>query len=270
MQHEWGKYFDTESDYWEKIQEIYKENDNYPKVVVKDRNLHHKFPRSFSKKDGTAIDNDKDNLVSLPLASHFLVHYYLWKCAKTGYRQLMALAFQYMRKKSIKYADDTTIEALAIDYAYIMNDVSTIHSIVGKSVIEKYGSPNQRMTYDERSAASKKGKETIKKHFTPEEWKKLNYEKMSNVRGKSYIEIYGEDKAEEQKTKRANSRKKYYKKLYEKIESIVNVLGLEGDKAFEYIYYIYRYYKKDKDVIKRLEQMLEEMYQINEESDLHV
>ena len=30
------------------------------------------------------------------------------------------------------------------------------------------------------------------------------------------------------------------------------------------VHYLYTYYRKDKDVIKRLEQMLEEMYQINE------
>ena len=35
MNHKWEIYFDTESEYWKKIQKIYEENDNYPKVVVK-------------------------------------------------------------------------------------------------------------------------------------------------------------------------------------------------------------------------------------------
>lgn len=116
MQHDWEKYFDTESEYWEKIQKIYKENDNYPKVVVKNRNLHHKFPRSFSKKDGTAIDNDKDNLVSLSLGDHFLVHYYLYKCTKTGYRRFTVSAFHFMYKKGIKYITDDTVVSIAKDW----------------------------------------------------------------------------------------------------------------------------------------------------------
>lgn len=125
MEHKWADYFDIETEYWEKVQNIYKENDHFPKVVVKNRNLHHKFPRSFSKKDGTEIDNDKDNLVSLPLADHFLVHYYLWKCCnKKGYRRMMAIAFQFMRKKAIIYCTDETVEMIAKDYANAMKDAA--------------------------------------------------------------------------------------------------------------------------------------------------
>lgn len=127
MQHCWDKYFDTKSEYWEKAQKIYKENDNYPKIVVPGRNLHHKFPRSFSKKDGFDIDNDDDNLVSLSLSDHFLVHYYIWKCSLKGYRRLMAVAFRFMRKKAITYASDDTIEALAKDYAEMMKDVADVY-----------------------------------------------------------------------------------------------------------------------------------------------
>lgn len=132
MQHDWNKYFDTESEYWKKVQKIYEENDNYPKVIVSGRNLHHKFPRSFSKKDGVDIDNDDDNLVSLSLANHFRVHYYLWKCCKKGYRGMMALAFQFMRKKAIKYASDETIEELAKDYENVMKDACDYKSECNK------------------------------------------------------------------------------------------------------------------------------------------
>ena len=116
MKHNWENYFDISSEYWKKVEKIYEENESFPKKVVKERNLHHKFPRSFSKKDGAEIDNDGDNLVSLSLADHFRVHYYLWKCSKKGYRGMMALAFTLMRKKVVIYASDETIEQLAKDY----------------------------------------------------------------------------------------------------------------------------------------------------------
>ena len=107
---------------------IYEENESFPKKVVKERNLHHKFPRSFSKKDGVAVDNDEDNLVSLSLADHFRVHFYLWKCAKKGYRGMMAKAFVFMRKKMVKYASDETIEKLAKDYEEAMKEAARASS----------------------------------------------------------------------------------------------------------------------------------------------
>lgn len=128
MNHKWENYFDTESEYWKKVEKIYEENESFPKKVVKDRNLHHKFPRSFSKKDEVDVDNDEDNLVSLSLADHFRVHFYLWKCSKKGYRQMMALAFTLMRKKVVVYATDETIEQIARDYENAMKDASEVMS----------------------------------------------------------------------------------------------------------------------------------------------
>lgn len=157
MQHDWNKYFDTESEYWIKIQKIYDENEKYPKIIVSGRNLHHKFPRSFSKKDGVDIDNDDDNLVSLSLASHFLAHYYLWKCCKKGYRNLMALAFQYMRKKAIKYASDETIEALAKDYENIMKDAAEYVSKINKG---KHVSKETKMKISKARKGIKLSEET--------------------------------------------------------------------------------------------------------------
>ena len=132
MNHKWENYFDTESEYWKKIQKIYEENESFPKKVVKERNLHHKFPRSFSKKDGVDIDNDEDNLVSLSLADHFIVHYYLWKCSKKGYRGMMALAFTIMRKKIVAYASDETIEQLAKDCENAMKEATEVKSKANK------------------------------------------------------------------------------------------------------------------------------------------
>ena len=122
MKHNWENYFDISSEYWKKVEKIYEENESFPKKVVKERNLHHKFPRSFSKKDGAGVDNDEDNLVSLSLADHFRVHYYLWKCSKKGYRGLMARAFTLMRKKAVVYATDETIEQIARDYEEAMKE----------------------------------------------------------------------------------------------------------------------------------------------------
>ena len=116
MQHDWGKYFDTNSDYWEKVQKIYKENDNYSKVVVSGRNLHHKFLRTFSRLEGTEIDNDKENLVSLSEGDHFLVHYYLWKCTKAGFRNRTGGAVRFMYKKAAKYLTDDIAELIAKEW----------------------------------------------------------------------------------------------------------------------------------------------------------
>lgn len=132
MIHNWENYFDISSEYWKKVEKIYEENESFPKKVVKDRNLHHKFPRSFSKKDGVGIDNDEDNLVSLSLADHFRVHYYLWKCSKKGYRGMMAMAFTLMRKKAVVYATDETIEQIARDYENAMKDTAEVRSKANK------------------------------------------------------------------------------------------------------------------------------------------
>lgn len=207
MEHKWENYFDIESEYWKKIQKIYKENDSYPKVVVKNRNLHHKFPRSFSKKDGVEIDNDKDNLVSLSLASHFIVHYYLWKCCiKKGYKSSMALAFQYMRKKAIKYASDETIEELALDYAAVMKDVSDLHSIIGKKVTasEKWRESMSKVDWEKVAA---KTQETVKNKYSVDELKIINMKRGDFCRGKTYEEMYGEERAKELIELRAKAKR---------------------------------------------------------------
>lgn len=116
MTHDFSTVFDTDNPLWQRVLEIYAANEKYDKKIVSGRNLHHKFPRSFSKKLCEPIDNDKDNLISLSLADHFLVHYYYYKLAKKGYRQSMATAFTFMAKKSIKYMSPDTAEMIAKDY----------------------------------------------------------------------------------------------------------------------------------------------------------
>ena len=161
MIHNWENYFDISSEYWKKLKKIYEENESFPKKVVKDRNLHHKFPRSFSKKEGVDVDNDEDNLVSLSLADHFRVHYYLWKCSKKGYRGMMAKAFVFMRKKMVVYASDETIEQLAKDYeAAMMEAMKYVAIAVSKANKgKKMPDVNKGMCWFNNGKISKRAKE---------------------------------------------------------------------------------------------------------------
>lgn len=151
MQHDWNKYFDTETDYWKKIQKIYQENEEYPKVIVSGRNLHHKFMRSFSKKENEPVDNDSENLVSLDLADHYLVHYYLWKCTKKGWRTFTARAFTMMNKTAQKYITDETVELLAQEYKKALKDIKVSKETKRKlSEVKKNQSAETRKKISER------------------------------------------------------------------------------------------------------------------------
>lgn len=175
MTHNWENYFDISSEYWKKVEKIYEDSEHFPKKVVKDRNLHHKFPRSFSKKDGADIDNDEDNLVSLSLADHFRVHYYLWKCAKKGYRGMMARAFTLMRKKAVAYATDETIEQIARDYEEAMREVAEASSKALKGENHPmYGKHHSEETKKKMREAMKGEKNPMYgKHLSEETRKKM-------------------------------------------------------------------------------------------------
>ena len=201
MIHNWESYFDISSEYWKKAERIYEENESFPKKVVKDRNLHHKFPRSFSKKDGVDIDNDEDNLVSLSLADHFRVHYYLWKCAKKGYRGMMAKAFIFMRKKAVAYATDETIEQLAKDYEEAMKEAAEAISEAKKG---KHLSEETRNKMSE----AKKGKTSPNKgkHPSEEARKKISEAKKGKHTG-SDNPFYGKRHSEEARKKMSEAHK---------------------------------------------------------------
>ena len=175
MKHNWENYFDISSEYWKKVEKIYEDSESFPKKVVKDRNLHHKFPRSFSKKDGVDIDNDEDNLVSLSLADHFRVHYYLWKCAKKGYRGMMAKAFVLMRKKMVKYASDETIEQLAKDYEAAMKEAA-------EAMKGKHRSEESKKKMREAHKGQKHSEETKKKMSESGKGKKMSEESKKKMR----------------------------------------------------------------------------------------
>ena len=201
MIHNWENYFDISSEYWKKVEKIYEKNESFPKKVVKERNLHHKFPRSFSKKDGVDVDNEDDNLVSLSLADHFRVHYYLWKCSKKGYRGMMAKAFVFMRKKMVAYASDETIEQMAKDYEAVMKEAAEVTSkaLKGKKLSEEH---------KKKLSKAKKGKYTGEKHSMygkhhSEESKK----KMSEAHKGEKNHNYGKKMSKEQKKKISEAEK---------------------------------------------------------------
>ena len=219
MIHNWENYFDTSSEYWKKVERIYEENESFPKKVVKERNLHHKFPRSFSKKDGTEIDNDEDNLVSLSLADHFRVHYYLWKSSKKGYRGMMAKAFVFMRKKMVAYASDETIEMLAKDYENAMKEAARASSEANKGENNPFYGKHHSAETRKKLSEINKGKHTGEdnpfygKHHAAETRKKLSdswdYDKhFSTETLKKMSEAHkGKKFSEEHKKKIGASRK---------------------------------------------------------------
>ena len=145
MEHKWDKYFDTTSECWIKLQALYAANEHFPKKVIKGRNLHHKFLRSWSKKDGVDIDNDDDNLVSLSEGDHFLAHFYIWKSANKGYRASAALAVRMMYRKSFKYITAEIAEDIAKVWEkkeYVPSE-ETKHKI-SKNVSNEMKDPKQK------------------------------------------------------------------------------------------------------------------------------
>ena len=215
MKHNWENYFDISSEYWKKVEKIYEESESFPKKVVKDRNLHHKFPKSFSKKDGAEIDNDEDNLVSLSLADHFRVHYYLWKSAKKGYRSMMAMAFTLMRKKMVAYASDETIEQIAQDYETAMKEAAEQHSKAMKGENNPlYGKHHSDETKKKMSEAHKV------KHYSDETRKKISEEtkeKMSEAhKGKHHSEEAKKKMSEAQKGKPSPNKGKRFSEEHKK------------------------------------------------------
>lgn len=181
MKHNFDEVFDTTSPYWQRVLDIFDKNEKYEKKKVSNRNLHHKFPRSFSKKLGEPVDNDRDNLISLSLADHFLVHYYYYKLAKKGFRQSMATAFTFMTKKCIKFMTPDTAEAMAKDYDEAMNFIYRDPEARRKNSESKKGVPHPH----------KWGQHTEEQLRTLEErCRKLCYDKFASDFGRAYFERY--------------------------------------------------------------------------------
>lgn len=200
MEHNWDLYFDTNSEYWKEIQKIYEENGHYPKIVVKNRNLHHKFMRSFSRLEGVPIDNDKDNLVSLSLPDHLRVHFYLYKCTKVGFRNRTAAPVRFMIKKALSHITDATIEQIIEDW-----DDSIFHQ----------GHPHSEETkkkIGEKSKGRKMSEETKRRISEAEKGKHNSEEakrKMSEAKkGKTFSDEHKRKLAESHKGKRQSEEHK--------------------------------------------------------------
>lgn len=210
MTHDFNLVFDTDNELWQRVLEIFNNNEKYPKKIVEERNLHHKFPRSFSKKLGEAVDNDKDNLVSLSLSDHFLVHYYYYKLARTGFKQSMAMAFSLMAKKQLKYISPETAEMMAKDYEEAKkvgpmseetkNKLSKAH--IGKSPWNKGKSMSQE--------TKRKMSESFKPHnHTDESRNNISNSLIRTEFGRKFKEHYG-------LFKRDNLKLYYYESYYYK------------------------------------------------------
>lgn len=195
MKHDYTITFETDNPLWERVLEIYKNNEKYPKKKVSGRNLHHKFPRSFSKKLGEEVDNDSDNLISLTPADHFLVHYYYYKLAKKGYRSAMALAFRMMARDKMKTISPETAEAIAKDYEQAKleiefseeRNIKISKSMLGKNKGKKLSEETKR-----KMSESKKGNSNSKgKKRTELSKRKLSESHITTEFGKKFKEHYG-------------------------------------------------------------------------------
>ena len=168
MTHDFSLCFDTENPLWKNVLEIFDKNEKYEKKIVKNRNLHHKFPRSFSKKLGEQVDNDKDNLISLTPAEHFLVHYYYYKLAKKGYRASMALAFRLMARDKMTSISPETAEAIAKDFEKAKNEYKHMEETRNKMRKPRPKQSKALLGKPHSEETKKKQSEAMKKYNTNE------------------------------------------------------------------------------------------------------
>ena len=221
MQHDFSIVFDTDNELWQRVLDIFAKNEKYEKKVVSNRNLHHKFPRSFSKALGEEVDNDKDNLISLSLADHFLVHYYYYLLARKGYRQSMATAFRLMARKGIKYITPETAEAMAKDYEDAV-EISKQYApnkgrIFGDEYRQKLSESHKGHTVSDETR--KKMSESLKgRKFSEETRKKLSESRKGKPAwNKGKHDIYSEESRK--KMSEAQSRRKQTDETRQKISN---------------------------------------------------
>ena len=159
MKHNFEKYFNTKSIYWNKLQALYEANEFREKKKTKGFELHHKFLRCFSKLEGTTIDNDEDNLVLLLPGDHFLAHYYIWKCTNKGFRRYTARPVVLMYKKGLSTLGDTAAEEIAKSW-------NTDFNILKKNkFISEYNRSRKGIPHSEEH--NKKAVESLRKHWVP-------------------------------------------------------------------------------------------------------
>ena len=172
MTHDFSKVFDTDNPEWLKVLEIFERNECFDKKKTPGRALHHKFPRSFSKLINEDVDNDLDNIVSLPLEDHFMIHYYYYRLAKEQFKARMALAFTYMMNckfEELNQISPDVAEKLSKEYA---ENESEILKETGKARI---GSKRTDETIENMKAAwVKRKKNGPEKPHTEEHKQKIS------------------------------------------------------------------------------------------------
>lgn len=179
MVHDFSLVFDTENPLWKNVLEIFESNESYPKKCVKGRSLHHKFPRSFSKLLNEDVDNDSDNLVSLSLADHFMIHYYYYKLGKNQYKAKMALAFTYMLNCNFEELSSISPEiAEQLSKEYELNETEILKEI-GKNHI---GSKRNEETIVKMKEAWVKRKESGYIYVPTEEAKRKQSEALKGIK----------------------------------------------------------------------------------------
>lgn len=116
MTHDFSICFRTEDPMWSEVLKIIEKNKNKPKKKSLYRQLHHIWPRSFSKIIGEQVDNSDDNIISLSEGEHFLIHYYYWKLAKPKFIRSCHFTVKLMWKNKMYSASTDTMKKIAEDY----------------------------------------------------------------------------------------------------------------------------------------------------------
>lgn len=116
----------VDNEYLDKMLELVERNKYLPvdKKSAKGRQIHHILPRLYFRKNKLEVDNSDSNLISLSLGEHFLIHYYLWRCAKDEYKGKCACAVHFMiasHKKDI-FHGFTKDESAAIIFANALDE----------------------------------------------------------------------------------------------------------------------------------------------------
>lgn len=239
MEHDFSLVFETENPLWQRVLSIFEKNEKYEKKVVKNRNLHHKWPRSFSKLLGENVDNDKDNLISLSLADHFLIHYYYYLLAKKGFRQRMAVAFTFMAKKSLKYITPETAESIAKDYAEAKTIADQVVSETNKGQIPWNKDRKLSEEYKKKISETKKGKPMS------EDWKNyMNDIRQTDEYKRKQSEAHkGKTLSDEHKRKISKSSKnKIFTDFGEKYLTHFGYSARENIKQYKKEYHFYKKY----------------------------
>lgn len=119
MEHDFSKVFDTDNPMWQEVLAIFESAKDFPIKTSAGRELHHKFPRCFSKLLKETVDNDRDNLISLTPSQHCMVHYYYFKLSTGEFKARMAHALKFViGRHDIQLSDYTEEQAKALAESY--------------------------------------------------------------------------------------------------------------------------------------------------------